>query len=296
MLVLGRDLGPAIDIGPAMTRKILKANGQIVYRSTVRPFTLDEIADETLRKERVEFTESVNKALGDSFKYMDFVNDPELEDLGTPTFQAYVDDDDEQLPTAAPDADNKPDADPYDQYVGAEVTLPTGDKMMNDKVRKRKQELNATLKGRATFNPILDTRTYEVEFADGQGTELAANVLAQNMYAQCDSEGNQYLLLAGIVDHKKDTNAVERADMYVKRGSNQQYRKTTKGWYLCVEWKDGSTSCEQLADLKESNPVEVADYAVAHGIDTEPAFIWWVPYTTKRRDGIIAAVNKRYHK
>ena len=191
MLVLGRDLGPAIDIGPAMTRKILKANGQIVYRSTVRPFTLDEIADETLRKERVEFTESVNKALGDSFKYMDFVNDPELEDLGTPTFQAYVDDDDEQLPTAAPDADNKPDADPYDQYVGAEVTLPTGDKMMNDKVRKRKQELNATLKGRATFNPILDTRTYEVEFADGQGTELAANVLAQNMYAQCDSEGNQ---------------------------------------------------------------------------------------------------------
>lgn len=84
--------------------------------------------------------------------------------------------------------------------------------------------------------------------------------------------------------------------MYVKRGSNQQYRKTTKGWYLCVEWKDGSTSCEQLADLKESNPVEVADYAVAHGIDTEPAFIWWVPYTTKRRDGIIAAVNKRYHK
>ena len=34
-LVLGRDLGLAIDIGPAMTRKILKANGQIVYRSTV---------------------------------------------------------------------------------------------------------------------------------------------------------------------------------------------------------------------------------------------------------------------
>ena len=34
-LVLGRDLGPAIDIGPAMTHKILKANGKIVYRSTV---------------------------------------------------------------------------------------------------------------------------------------------------------------------------------------------------------------------------------------------------------------------
>ena len=34
-MVLGRDLGPAIDIGPAMTWKILKANGKVVYRSTV---------------------------------------------------------------------------------------------------------------------------------------------------------------------------------------------------------------------------------------------------------------------
>jgi hypothetical protein len=34
-MVLGRDLGPAIDIGPAMTRKVLKANGKVVYRSTV---------------------------------------------------------------------------------------------------------------------------------------------------------------------------------------------------------------------------------------------------------------------
>jgi transposase len=43
-MVLGRDLGPAIDIGPAMTRKILKANGQVVYRSTVRSLTPDEVA------------------------------------------------------------------------------------------------------------------------------------------------------------------------------------------------------------------------------------------------------------
>ena len=35
-MVLGRDLGPAIDIGPAMTHKILKSNGKVVYRSTVR--------------------------------------------------------------------------------------------------------------------------------------------------------------------------------------------------------------------------------------------------------------------
>ena len=293
-MVLGRDLGPAIDIGPAMTRKVLKANGKVVYRSTVRGLTPDEMADETMTKERNKFDESVEKLLGDSFKYEDFSNDPELESLGTPSFEPY--EDDEGRPVRTPEDDDEADPDTYDQYVGAEVVLPIGDKMMNAKVRGRKRQSDGTLRGKAHSNPILDTRTYEVEFADGQRTELAANVIAENMFAQCDSEGNQYLLLAGIVDHRKDNSAVEKKDMYIKQGSNQQLRKTTKGWSLCVEWKDGSTSWERLADLKESNPVEIADYAVAHGLDSEPAFAWWVPFTLKRRNRIIAAVNKRYHK
>jgi hypothetical protein len=87
------------------------------------------------------------------------------------------------------------------------------------------------------------------------------------------------LLRAGIVDHKKDQSAVEEEDMYIKYGSNMQPRKTTKGWSLCIEWNDGSTSRECLANLKESNPMEVADYALVHGLEAEPAFAWWVPFT-----------------
>ena len=75
-----------------------------------------------------------------------------------------------------------------------------------------------------------------------------------------------------------------------------QPRKTTKGWSLCVEWKDDSTSWERLANLKESNTVEVADYVLVHGLDAEPAFAWWVPFALKRRNRIIAAVNKQYDK
>jgi Reverse transcriptase (RNA-dependent DNA polymerase) len=294
-MVLGRDLGPAIDIGPAMTRKILKSNGKVVYRSTVRELTPDEMADETMTQTRKEFTEQINSVLGDGFKYEDFATDPELENFDTPTFESYSDDDDgDALP--APDADDEGDADTHDQYVGAEVSLPIGDKVMSGKVRGRKRMADGSLIGRSHLNPILDTRTYEVEFPDGQMAELSANVIAQNMYAMCDIEGNQYLLLEGIVDHRKDESAVDRRDMYIQRGSNRQMRKTTKGWKLCVEWKDGSTSWERLADLKESNPVEVADYATAKGIDAEPAFAWWVPYTHKRRNRIIAAVTSRYHK
>ena len=50
-------------------------------------------------------------------------------------------------------------------------------------------------------------------------------------------------------------------------------RKTTKGWKLCIEWKDDTTMWERLADLKESNPVEVAEYAIAQGIQHKPAAI-----------------------
>ena len=50
---------------------------------------------------------------------------------------------------------------------------------------------------------------------------------------------------------------------------------TTRGWELLVLWKDGLMSWVKLKDLKESHPVEVAEYAKAHGIDDKPAFIWW---------------------
>jgi len=73
-------------------------------------------------------------------------------------------------------------------------------------------------------------------------------------------------------------------------------RKTAKGWHLCIQWKDGTTSWERLADLKESHPIDVAECAVTQGIDHEPAFCWWAPHTLKKRDRIIAAVSRRHAK
>ena len=48
-----------------------------------------------------------------------------------------------------------------------------------------------------------------------------------------------------------------------------------------------------LKDIKESNPIEVAEFAVAKGIDKEPAFAWWIPYTIRKRKNIISAVCAR---
>jgi hypothetical protein len=40
---LGRDLGDVIDIGPTMARKSMKKNGSVMYRTSVRTLTPDEI-------------------------------------------------------------------------------------------------------------------------------------------------------------------------------------------------------------------------------------------------------------
>jgi hypothetical protein len=117
-----------------------------------------------------------------------------------------------------------------------------------------------------------DARTYEIEFPDGRSDEYTTNVIAENMYAQCDIEGRQYNLMEGIIDHRTDGRVIYPADMYTKHGSNKKVRKTTKGWHLCVELKDGTTSWECLTNIKESNPVEVTEYAAAKSLLDTPGF------------------------
>jgi hypothetical protein len=102
--------------------------------------------------------------------------------------------------------------------------------------------------------------------------------------------------MESIIDHKTDGHAVAPVDMYIKHGSKNKVRKTTKGWHLCVEWKDVTTSWERLSDIKEINPVEVAEYAATKSLLDTPAFVWWAPNVLKKRTRIIAAVTKRYHK
>ena len=65
-----------------------------------------------------------------------------------------------------------------------------------------------------------------------------------------------------IVDHKTDGHAVDKADATVVINGRQTQRKTTKGCWLLVRLKDHTTQCFKLKDIKESNPLDVAKYAV----------------------------------
>ena len=60
---------------------------------------------------------------------------------------------------------------------------------------------------------------------------------------------------------------------------------------LLVQWKDGLTSWEMLKDLKASNLVKVAEYAVANQLVGEPTFKRWVPHTMQKWNWIISKVK-----
>ena len=50
--------------------------------------------------------------------------------------------------------------------------------------------------------------------------------------------------------------------------------QTTVGWSFFVRMKDGNESWTPLRVLKESNPVDIAEYALTRNIKNELAFAW----------------------
>ena len=83
------------------------------------------------------------------------------------------------------------------------------------------------------------------------------------MLTQVDSDSMSTTLMEAIVDHQRDeAKALQHQDKYVLTKNGWHHiRKTTKGWELLIKWKDKSESWIKLADMTESHPVEVAEYA-----------------------------------
>jgi hypothetical protein len=135
---------------------------------------------------------------------------------------------------------------------------------------------------------------YEVDFEDGQVGTYAANVIVENINEQVDEEGQAHVLFDSIIDHKQGLQVLSGDNALVKERGKTYPRRSTKGWILCVQWKDGSMSLLSLNDLKELHPVKVAEYATVHKLMHEPAIAWWVPQVLRNRDCLIDAVKSCY--
>jgi hypothetical protein len=245
--ILGHYLGPAIDTGLALTAKILKMNGMFVCRSTLRHLTNEELNSSVHKDMRRKFDESIEHHLGPEALMQDFTAEDLTQD---PT---YFDD------TNAMDPEyGETEITPKigDNYLSAELMLPKGGVMVKGCMTARKLDWDSNPVGRANDNTILDTRSYIVNFDDGNQTKLTANMIAESLYSQCDPDSNQYVLLEEIADHQCLPAAVKISDQKIVLINGKTYLKhSTVGWQLCCQWKDSSTSWENLADLNSLTPM-----------------------------------------
>ena len=179
-----------------------------------------------------------------------------------------------------------------DEYVNMELGIPRGSdgELEYINVKKRALDIDGIPIGRANKNPILDTRAYEVEHKDGTIEVISANTIAECILSQVDEEGHKELLFEKIVDHRYEAEALGiNPEDNVKDGY-----KTTKGWDLCVQWKNGQTSWIALKDMKNGFPIQTAEYARKKSLHKYPAFSWWVPHVLRKKDHIISKIKTKY--
>ncbi len=288
---IGRWIGVAHNIGQAMCFWILPRSGIPIARSTVQPISDAELRSVEVQQELHTYDSIIDQKLGD---HCTEENPLSFEIGSTALTQALTEADEDGYYTPVEPEAEKPEVDDYDEetydkFTSAEVLLPKGDYQYIAKVLGRKRDESGNPIGKSHPNPILDTTVFEVEFPDGSVQDYAANVLAEALYAQVDQDGNRWLLLKDVIAHEKEASALSSDQLKAMKR-----RYTTKGWKFCCLWTDGSTSWEPLRNLKESNPIELAEYAESHNLLDEPAFAWWARHVLRRRKRIIQKVKSRY--
>ena len=82
---------------------------------------------------------------------------------------------------------------------GADIFLSSRGTMARCHVVMLSHVVNGKVMDRSHIMAILDTRMYQVELGGGDITELLFNVTSKSMYAQCDADGNEYLLLSSCI-------------------------------------------------------------------------------------------------
>jgi hypothetical protein len=231
--VLGRYLGPAINVGPALTAKILKANGEVVYWSTYRALADVEWANAAHVCHRIEFDLNILDKFGpettpDDFPDLDIPATPELnhfddvdyagrDDKWVKRWRAFTGDGltgnaDDEIPSPSIGVDVELPTPAGDNYVNASLMLPCGNLLAHGTVIGRKRDAQGDPIGNANANPIMDSRIYRVEF---DVCELTANIIAEYMYTSCDADGNEYILFDSFVDFKSNRRAVTKDNQWI---------------------------------------------------------------------------------
>ena len=188
---LGRVLRPMKDEGNEMTQTVLKINRRVAT---------DEMHSDSEKSIRKAFDYSINKIHGGPMSLLEKIPDPDsmsLSDL----------DDEDKDPVEIPD-DDPVDATGKaiyeklftDMMIHAKVLLPQRENVKSTKVQGITKDDDGKMVGTFESNQIFNTIIYDVDFPDGAVKQYAANVIAENMYIQVDSDGHSTIIFDVIAD------------------------------------------------------------------------------------------------
>ena len=302
---LGRWCDVADSVGSGHTYYILNSNGKIISRSSVTHLTSDEMTE--TQERRKDFNANIEGLLGDYNKstlknqkvdpaepYADFI-DVGKEDYSDTIefFSAHK----KEMNDGTIDAEDEKynesiSKEISDNIIGTSVLLPSGDSLLEGIVRSKKRTADGSqLIGKANFNPLLDTRIYEIEFPDGGRAEFSTNIIIESIMEHTNAMGETVGMISGIIGHRKNDSAITKELANDTFEETKQRVVTTRGWEFQVEWTDGTSSWIPLKDVKAADPLQAAEYAVANDLNKEPAFIWWVSHTLRTRNRVISRLK-----
>ena len=74
---------------------------------------------------------------------------------------------------------------------------------------------------------------YEVEYLDGERMSLAANNIAENLFAQIDDDGNRQVLMDKIIGHRYNEHAIKQQDIFAVTKKGTKRRKKQQNARSC---------------------------------------------------------------
>ena len=115
---------------------------------------------------------------------------------------------------------------------------------------------------------MLDARECFLEFPNQSRERYSANVIAENLYSQCDSKGCRFNMIEEIIDHRIASEALHGDDAYRTMKIRQKVPKqTAKGHQLLLQFCGNRTEWMDLQTMNDSNPIEVAEFAIVNQLD-----------------------------
>jgi len=260
--IIGRWIGIAHRIGQALCFWILPKSGVPIARTTIQAISKADLQTDSIKAMLEEYDQAIEQKLIEEGNISDFTLYREDE-------RPYdLEEDELKEPEQQARDFSEIEHDAFDELLLTEPLLIREGAEERAKIIGRKRDHEGNLVGEYNKNPLLNTRIYLAQFPHGHIMEYSANMIAEAVYDTVNDDGYEEQLFHSIVDHQYNPDMETAPTKF-----------NTKAWRIKIMWQDGSTTWHSLADIKNSFPVQLAEYATENDLDKDAAFRWWIKPT-----------------